>query len=73
MFRCERCNKVKGPYKKSVRVPVETRKMTYKEVWTTEGRRRELLDKGGSGWETARELLVCEACEKALIAEDKDR
>lgn len=59
-FRCHFCKEVSEPGVSSVMVVLETRDKVYEE------RRKEkkIIDRGGKGFETVREVISCKACAK---------
>lgn len=73
MFNCNKCKKAIGPGVRENKVVVETRAKTYPERYAktgTDGERGErgfhtkakVIDKGGSGFETVREVALCPDC-----------
>lgn len=63
MFKCESCKKFSKPGDKATKVIVEERQMVYPPRYKEdEFGRQAIIDKGGEGFETIREVTVCPAC-----------
>ncbi len=61
-FTCEKCGQAQRPRSKPVRVVVERRAKTYPRVEIGD----EIIDSGGSGWEIAREIIICRGCDENI-------
>lgn len=73
MFKCQNCQTVVPAHTKARRIVAETRFKEYprrkKAFWaynTQKGKREEIDDIGGLGWEIAREIVVCPDCAAKL-------
>ena len=70
MYKCENCNQNVPLYTKVNRVVIETRLTIYpkrrytKKRYSPRAEKKILyhIDSGGHGYETAREIVVCDAC-----------
>jgi len=69
MFRCQRCGRVSLPGQASARFPVEIREKVYPLRTIVRRGKVTAIDKGGKGWEIAREIIVCKYCERHLLEE----
>jgi len=70
MFRCEKCRRKAWPGEKPVRIVIMTREKTYPERWEGHGHNRHMIDKGGKGWEIAKEKLTCKSCAETSSKRD---
>jgi hypothetical protein len=59
MFNCMCCHKSVGPHVSPMNLVIETREKVYPERHNSEG---EVIDRGGSGREIAKEIKVCYPC-----------
>ncbi len=59
-FICQSCEKIQ---KKPTLLTIESRKVTYLARYNEDNK---LIDKGGSGFETVREIQICGNCVKEL-------
>lgn len=73
MFKCQNCQTIVPAHTKAARIVVKTRFKAYphrkKAFWTynaQKGKREEIDDIGGHGWEIAHEIVVCPDCAAKL-------
>ena len=66
-FRCGVCNEAQGPGAAPVMLVTERREVTYPE----RRKGKKVIDRGGNGWEIAREVAACAKC--ASIAEGQNK
>ena len=68
MFKCECCNKQISAGIPSQLFPIETRKKVYPPRYGKKGSQSHvLMDAGGTGYETVREIQVCPDCYAELV------
>lgn len=64
MYNCQKCGKTTPAGRPAVRVVTETRKKEY-PIRRKGGESSRVVDNGGVGYETVREIMVCStACGK---------
>jgi len=60
-FRCEKCGQAQPPRSKPIMKVIETRNKFYPRIEIDD----EIIDGGGSGWEIAKEIMICRRCDES--------
>jgi hypothetical protein len=70
MYRCHRCGEVAPPGAPSIEVVLESRARRYPaRRYFVRGQKKERIDPGGEGTETARAARVCRGCAGVMAPE----